>query len=142
MFAPRDDRGAMLPDPAPFRLVALDHLVLRVADPARMEAFYTGVLGCTVERRVPSIGLVQLRAGASLIDMVPMPAGAGPGRNLDHYCLRVEPFDGDAIRAHLRAAGIQAGATEQRHGAEGDGPSIYFDDPEGNTVEFKGPPPT
>ncbi|MBI3369685.1 MAG: VOC family protein [Burkholderiales bacterium] len=124
----------------PFRLVALDHLVLRVADMARMEAFYVGVLGCTVERRLASIGLLQLRAGASLIDMVPASGDAGKGRNLDHYCLRVDPFDGDAIRAHLRAAGVDAGATEQRYGAEGDGPSIYFDDPEGNTIEFKGPP--
>ncbi len=127
----------------------LDHLVLRVIDLERMLGFYRDVLGCTVERRVDSIGLVQLRAGAALIDLVPVDgtlgrAGGAPprreGRNLDHYCLRVEPFDEAAIRAHLAKHGVATGATAQRYGAEGEGPSIYLDDPEGNTIELKGPP--
>jgi glyoxylase I family protein len=68
-------------------------------------------------------------------------AGPGPqGRNLDHFCLRVEPFDESAIRAQLQQHGYDAGPVEQRYGAEGEGPSIYLDDPEGNTVELKGPP--
>lgn len=127
----------------------IDHLVLRVVDLDAMIAFYTGVLGCTLERRQDAIGLVQLRAGRSLVDLVPV-AGAlgrvggappGPqGRNLDHFCFRVEPFDEAAIRSHLQAAGIEAGATVPRYGAEGEGPSIYLVDPEGNTVELKGPP--
>jgi hypothetical protein len=29
---------------------------------------------------------------------------------------------------------------ESRNGAEGEGPSIYLHDPEGNMVELKGPP--
>ena len=127
----------------------LDHLVLRVVDLPAMLAFYGGVLGCTVERRVDTIGLVQLRAGRSLIDLVPVTGelgragGAAPGRegrNLDHFCLRVEPFDEAAIRAHLGAHGIAAGPLAQRYGAEGEGPSLYLQDPEGNTVELKGPP--
>jgi catechol 2,3-dioxygenase-like lactoylglutathione lyase family enzyme len=113
-----------------------------------MVAFYTGVLGCTVERRQASIGLVQLRAGRSLVDLVPVDgvlgrAGGAPpgreGRNLDHFCFRVEPFDEAAIRRDLDAAGIAAGETVMRFGAEGEGPSIYLSDPEGNTVELKGP---
>ena len=131
------------------RIRELDHLVLRIVDLPAMLDFYGGVLGCTVERRVDTIGLVQLRAGRSLIDLVPVTGelgragGAAPGRegrNLDHFCLRVEPFDEAAIRAHLRAHGIEAGPLAQRYGAEGDGPSLYLQDPEGNTVELKGPP--
>lgn len=127
----------------------LDHLVLRVADLARMLEFYCGALGCTVERRVDELGLVQLRAGRSLIDLVPVAGelgragGAAPGkegRNLEHFCLRVEPFDEDGIRRHLAAHGIEAGPLASRYGAEGAGPSLYVTDPEGNVVELKGPP--
>ena len=127
----------------------IDHLVLRVTDLDKMLAFYCGALGCAIERRQEAIGLVQLRAGRSLIDLVPVDGklgravGAAPGaegRNLDHFCLRVEPFDEAAIRSHLREHGVAAGKVESRYGAEGDGPSMYLNDPEGNVVELKGPP--
>jgi len=114
-----------------------------------MLGFYRDALGCSLERRQDAIGLIQLRAGRSLIDLVPVDSplgragGAAPGaqgRNLDHFCLRVEPFDEAAIRAHLAAHGVSAGALESRYGAEGEGPSLYIADPEGNVVELKGPP--
>lgn len=110
--------------------------------------FYCEALGCTVERRQDEIGLIQLRAGSALIDLVPVHGklgrvgGAAPGkegRNLDHFCLRIEPFDQTALRDHLARHGYEAGPVEQRFGAEGEGPSIYVTDPEGNVVEFKGP---
>jgi glyoxylase I family protein len=132
-----------------FRPIALDHLVLRVVDLQRMLRFYVDALGCTLERRQDHIGLVQLRAGSALIDLVPVDGplgragGAAPGRegrNLDHFCLRIEPFDEAAVRAQLARHGHEAGPLERRYGAEGEGPSIYLGDPEGNTVELKGPP--
>lgn len=131
------------------RIRELDHIVLRVVDLDRMTRFYCDVLGCAIERRQDEIGLVQLRAGRSLVDLVPVDGklgrigGAAPGaqgRNVDHFCFRVEPFDADAIRAALAAAGVEAGAVASRYGAEGEGPSIYLNDPEGNTIELKGPP--
>ena len=127
----------------------IDHIVLRVIQLDGMIRFYCDVLGCRIERRQDEIGLVQLRAGNALVDLVPVDGklgkmgGAAPGRegrNLDHVCFRVEPFDAAAIRAHLAAHGVRAGPVESRYGAEGEGPSIYLDDPEGNTVELKGPP--
>jgi glyoxylase I family protein len=132
-----------------FRLVAIDHLVLRVVDLGRMLRFYCDALGCTIEKRQDSIGLIQLRAGNSLIDLVPIDgklgsAGGAPpgkeGRNLDHFCLRVEPFDEVAICKQLARYGYASGPVERRYGAEGEGPSIYITDPEGNVVELKGPP--
>lgn len=131
------------------RIREIDHLVLRVADLDRMIRFYCEVLGCTVEKRQEELGLIQLRAGRSLVDLVPVDgklgrAGGAPpgaeGRNLDHFCFRVEPFDAAAIRARLEASGVKAGPVEARYGAEGYGPSIYVTDPEGNVVELKGPP--
>jgi glyoxylase I family protein len=126
----------------------IDHIVLRVVNLDAMMTFYTEVLGCAVERRQDEIGLVQLRAGHSLVDLVPvdgklgLAGGAPPGkeaRNVDHFCFRVEPFDADSIHRHLAIHGLEAGKVESRYGAEGEGPSIYLNDPEGNTVELKGP---
>lgn len=134
---------------AMIRIRDIDHLVLRIVDLERMLRFYVDVLGCAVERRQDDIGLLQLRAGRALIDLVPVQGplgragGAAPGkegRNLDHFCLRIEPFDEAAIRRHLHAHGVEAGATARRNGAEGEGPSIYLSDPEGNVIELKGPP--
>lgn len=133
----------------PLTLARIDHIVLRVIQLEPMLQFYCKVLGCRIERRQDEIGLVQLRAGASMVDLVPVDGklgrqgGAPPGaegRNLDHICFRVESFDAAAIAAHLAAAGIAAGNVESRYGAEGEGPSIYIQDPESNTIELKGPP--
>ncbi len=130
------------------RIRDIDHLVLRVADLEAMLRFYGDALGCAIERRSDALGLIQLRAGRSLIDLVPVDGelgragGAAPGpegRNMDHFCVRVEPFDEAAIRHELAAHGYAAGPVEQRYGAEGLGPSIYVTDPEGNVVELKGP---
>jgi len=138
-----------MPTPLPIIVRGIDHIVLRVVDLDAVIAFYGQVLGCHVERRQDEIGLVQLRAGSALIDLIPVDGklgrmgGAAPGsggRNLDHLCLRVEPFDEAALRRHLAAHGVTAGPAESRYGAEGEGPSIYLEDPEGNTVELKGPP--
>lgn len=135
--------------PAPITIRDIDHVVLRATDMARMQAFYCEVLGCTVEKVQDRIGLLQLRAGRCLIDLVDVDGelgrkgGAAPGRdghNMDHVCLRVEPFDADAIARHLRDHGVAAGEVVSRYGAEGDGPSLYITDPQGNTVELKGPP--
>ena len=128
------------------RLLGIDHVVLRVADPAAMERFYIEVLGCTVERRQDEIGLVQLRAGAQLIDLVDLAGrlgragGAGPGvegRNMDHLCLRVIDFDVDTVRAHLEAHGVAVGDIGPRHGATGEAVSLYLSDPEGNGLELR-----
>ena len=134
---------------APFRFLHLDHVVLRVRDRVAVLRFYCDVLGCTVDKVQEELGLWQLRAGSSLIDIVPVDGklgregGAAPGpegRNLDHFCLRIAPFDAPAILAHLRSRGVQATEPASRYGADGDGPSIYVTDPEANVVELKGPP--
>ena len=124
-----------------FRIKHLDHVVVYVTDMDRAIRFYTEVLGCVPERQAESIGLVQLRAGASLIDLLPpKPEATIGGRNMDHLAIRIEPFDEPSLRAHLTRHGIEAGEVVSRYGAEGPGPSLYIDDPDGNTIELKGPP--
>ena len=127
----------------------IDHVVLRVRDVGASKRFDCDALGCTVERESEALGLHQLRAGASLIDLVPIAGplgklgGAGPGaegRNVDHVALSLAHFDEAALRAHLVAHGIEPGDVAERYGAEGMGPSLYIRDPDGNVVELKGPP--
>ena len=134
---------------APFRLKALDHVVLRVVDLDRARAFYGDVLGCAFEKWQEKFGLLQLRAGTSLIDLIAIDGPLGKaggaaagreGRNVDHFCLAIDPFEEGAIRAHLAAHGVECGEAVPRYGAEGVGPSLYITDPDGNVVELKGPP--
>jgi glyoxylase I family protein len=129
-----------------FKVRAIDHVVLRVVDLERMIDFYSRVLGCQVEWRRPDLGLVHLRAGSAMIDLVPVAGRLGQlggpppgkeGRNLDHVCLRVEPFDADAIVAHLQAHGARVGEIRPRFGAQGEGVSVYVYDPEDNLIELK-----
>ena len=128
--------------------LGLDHVVLRIADLERSLAFYCDILGCALDRRRDDLGLYHLRAGQAQIDLVTLAGelgqkGGGPaqpaGRNMDHFCLRMEPFDGPALKKYLRGHGLEPGEIMQRLGAEGEGPSLYIQDPDGNTVELKGP---
>jgi catechol 2,3-dioxygenase-like lactoylglutathione lyase family enzyme len=132
----------------PFAVKQIDHVVLRIRDLDRSLAFYCDVVGATIDKRQDAIGLVQLRVGTSLIDLVPLDGllgkrgGAAPGpeaRNVDHFALQVAPFDDAQIRAHLARHGVEIVEFGERYGAEGFGPSIYVLDPDGNVVEFKGP---
>ena len=132
----------------PIAVTGFDHIVLRVRDKEAMLGFYLGVLGLSLDRDRPDLGLTHVRAGPQMIDLVTLDGplgrlgGAAPGRegrNLDHFALQVRPFDEAAIRAHLAAHGVAIVEEGPRYGADGDGFSLYVRDPEGNTVELKGP---
>lgn len=126
--------------PMTFHVERIDHVVLRVRDLQAMVRFYEQALGFKVERTLDRINLVQMRAGASMLDLVlgDRPA-TGANGNMDHLAFRIAPFDRDAIAAKLKPLGVMLGETVQRYGAEGTGPSVYFNDPEGNQIELKGP---
>jgi catechol 2,3-dioxygenase-like lactoylglutathione lyase family enzyme len=132
----------------PIAVSGFDHIVLRIRDKQAMLGFYRDVLGLSVDRDRPELGLTHVRAGPQMIDLVTVDGrlgrmgGAAPGpegRNLDHFALQVRPFDEAAIRAHLAAHGVEVVEEGQRYGADGDGFSLYVRDPEGNVVELKGP---
>jgi catechol 2,3-dioxygenase-like lactoylglutathione lyase family enzyme len=117
-------------------ICGIDHVVLRVQDVERMRKFYCDVLGAEHVAWRPQFKMSHLRIGNAMIDLV---IGERNGTNMDHFCLRVEPFDRDSIVAHLKQHGVSVGDIRNRFGAEGNGISIYLTDPEGNTVELKGP---
>src|SRR5262252_4792281 len=122
-----DDLKTVADTRSALRVKGLDHVVLRVADMDRAIAFYAQVLGLNIERRLPEI------------DLVPRTEDEDEGRNMDHYAVRIDEMDVPAITAHLKRHGIDPGEVRRRYGAEGYGSSIYITDPDGNTVELKGP---
>lgn len=126
-----------------FHVERIDHVVLRVRNLDGMVRFYEQALGFKVERTIDRLKLVQMRAGASMLDLIehdrPPNLPNDAGGNMDHLAFRVEPFDRDAIAARLEPLGATVGEAVQRYGAEGTGPSVYFHDPEGNQIELKGP---
>lgn len=126
----------------PFRVGELDHVVLRCVNQRRALEFHTGILGLTEERRIEKIGLIQLRAGQSMLDLVPAEKLAADGRNVDHFCLGVEIENFEALLSYLRERGVEmVGEPGTRYGARGMGRSVYVRDPEGNVVELKQMPP-
>lgn len=133
--------------PNPINIVLIDHVVIRVRDLDRMVAFYSEVLGCRLEKGPGELGLAQLRAGNSLIDLLDSAGRLGreggdppnhEAPNMDHVCLQVSPWDEQRITTHLQRHGVEFGEVASRYGAGGKGPSIYLSDPEGNRVELKG----
>lgn len=128
-------------------ITGLDHIVLRTAQMEQMLHFYSTVLGCPIERELaPEFGLVQLRAGTALIDLVAVDSelgrlGGGPptkgNNNMDHFCLQISTQPEEDISRYLASHGVQTGAFERRYGAQGFGNSIYMTDPDGNTVELR-----
>jgi catechol 2,3-dioxygenase-like lactoylglutathione lyase family enzyme len=129
------------------RVRKIDHLVLRSDNVAELVRFYREVLGCEVERELPpEVGLIQLRAGDALIDIVAVdselgrPGGGPPGRlgnNLDHFCLELEAVSEGELRDWLEGRGLDCGPFQTRYGAGGFGHSIYIKDPDGNTIELR-----
>ena len=122
------------------RIAEIDHVVFRCRDQAKMLDFYTKVMGLAEERRIAQIGLIQLRAGRSMIDLVPIGGDESRdgGRNVDHVCLGIETTDMPTLADHLKASGVEVmGDPATRYGAHGMGLSIYVRDPEGNILELK-----
>jgi glyoxylase I family protein len=131
------------------QVLGIDHVVLRVVDRERALGFYCGVLGLSIEREQPELGLTQLRAGRSLIDLITFDGVLGrrqkgpcaaPGARVDHIALEVAALDATAVQAHLGRHGVDVIEAGSRYGARGEGLSFYVHDPDGNKIELKGPP--
>ena len=97
----------------PFIIHGIDHIVLRVRELPRSLAFYCELLGCTIEREQPQLGLTQLRAGSSLIDLVTLDRAAEQvaiererARQLPHAQHDVvDPVDDERALGHVCGRG-------------------------------------
>jgi glyoxylase I family protein len=127
---------------SPLMVVELDHVVLRCRQQDRTLDFYSRVLGLKEERRIGQLGLIQLRAGASMVDLIPtVEPRVDTGTNVDHFCLGIETDDLGSVISYLRSNSVEIlGEPAMRYGARGMGNSIYVRDPEGNIIELKQTP--
>lgn len=128
------------------RLAGIDHLLLIVPGMNRAETFYTEVIGCEVEQRLPEYGMMVLQAGASWIELVDVDVDAGnwartdgPGRNVDHFCLRTDHWDETEMRDHLARHDVVIFEEALHSDADGTSLSFYIRDPFGNAIELKRP---
>ncbi|WP_062269012.1 VOC family protein [Endozoicomonas arenosclerae] len=129
------------------KILGIDHVVLRTDRLEAMLDFYCNLLGCTVERQTSEeTGLYQLRAGNALIDLVTVTGAIGraggeapgaTGRNMDHFCLLIEKMSEQSLVDYLVSKGVDAGEMKKRYGSQGQGLSLYINDPDGNAVELK-----
>ena len=134
----------------PLPLTGIDHVVMLVGDMERATAFYTDVIGCSVDNDLPQYGMRQLRAGAALIDLVDIGSDEGAwarpevagGRNIDHVALGLGPTDPETVRRHLTGHNVPIMEEGERTGALGDTLSFYIRDPDGNQIELSFPPET
>ncbi len=131
----------------PFTLAGLDHVVFIVDDMAKAVSWYEDVLGAVIGYTYPQLGMEQMWVGTELIvlwditnpgakDAIPPVKG---GRNVDHVCIALSPFDKQAMRDHLAAHGVEIEREAFHGGARGMGNSFYVRDPFGNKLELKGP---
>jgi glyoxylase I family protein len=128
----------------PFTLKGIEHVLLLVRGMDEALAFYSGVLGARLETRLPEYGMAELQAGDSHIDLVDIAATEGAwaqppvagGRNVDHFALRLNPCDEEALRAHLVKHGIEVVEERVDENPQGKTLSLYVRDPSGNTVEL------
>ena len=127
------------------KITEMDHIVLKVRDMDASLSFYHEVLGLKVERleeyRAGKVGFPSVRLNQDTIidlssspDMPPLEQKA---RNMDHFCMVVEPMDLDSLVADCDARGIQILQKGQRWGAHGMATSIYIQDPDSNTIELR-----
>ena len=120
-----------------FKIVGLDHIVLRTSKKIQMLQFYCDILGSAIEKQQPEINLTQVRIGENLIDLVEVNKPiAKQDRNLEHFCLRINPFDYESLKNHFQAHDVAVHRYGERYGAQGYGWSFYIFDPEGNEVEL------
>ena len=130
----------------PFIHRKLDHVVLRCKSVKTMVNWYIDVLGAAPEWLDRFDGTFShIRVGDSLIDLISYDCAVAFAKGtpatdtsaLDHIALWCDDFELDDAKAWLAKHDVPILNSGTRYGADGNGFSIYVNDPEGNVVELK-----
>ena len=119
------------------RVTGFDHVVVVCSDVEASLGFYAGVLGLEAQDvdawRGGKAFFPSVRVSTStIIDLLP---GQPDGRNVDHFCLVIEPTDLHELATHEDLNVVEGPV--QRGGAHGTGWSLYVTDPDGHLIELK-----
>jgi glyoxylase I family protein len=127
----------------------MDHIVLNANDVELLIGFYTQVIGLRPDRLdlyhqgkapFPSVRIND----STIIDIFPKSmweefSDLAVGRpNLHHFCIALSKDHWNNLQLRLAASSVAIfRGPEKVWGAHGDGISVFFHDPEGNTIEAK-----
>ena len=121
------------------KVQSLGHVVLKVTDLARSERFYNGILDMTVCARLDEQGMKMTffslgnHHDLALAEVSGEPAAGERAAGLDHvaFCIGTTLEVLKAANSELEEAGISVNPEDHEVTK-----SLYFDDPDGNTVEL------
>jgi catechol 2,3-dioxygenase-like lactoylglutathione lyase family enzyme len=123
------------------RIAGLDHVIIGVSDWEVSTAFYRDVLGAEVVDTGPArvayrFGDTQLNVHGPGVDLSDNVARVPVRPGNSDLCFRWTGTVAEAV-AHLRSHGVspETGPVD-RHGAQGQGTSVYFRDPDGALLEL------
>jgi catechol 2,3-dioxygenase len=120
------------------KIQSLGHVVIKVRDQKRAEAFYNGLLGMPIAARLPALSMTFFTLGnhhdfaiKAVGDDAPDAPADSPG--LFHVAFKIGSHI-DQLRAaklYLEATGLTVDAYDHEVAK-----SIYFSDPDGNMIEL------
>lgn len=119
-----------------FKVTGIDHLVLRSNNIEKMVNFYVNILGFSIEKINEDIGITHFRMGDHLLDLLKVTEKPSKEKNLEHFCLRILPFDYESLKHYFQQHNIELLRYGKRYSAQGMGDSFYIKDPDGNEIEF------
>jgi len=141
------------PEPAPGKgLIAardFSHFTLMVADAQRSRDFYQSVFGLRIQAYQGAAPVLGVGARGQFLAL----AGSAAAPNIGHACLNMEGFDPDKVLRTLFDFGVKPRGDnrgpvgplksyvtmrmEDRGGARGGTPELYFTDPDGILMQLQ-----
>ncbi len=121
-------------------MVTLDHIILRVRDPAASARFYQDVLGFLLDGNAGPFELVRVNESLTL-DLM-----REPPQDLMHLAFCLDRASFDAVHTRLCERSIAFGSTpfgrsggplSKSLGARGMADAWYFYDPDGHNLEVR-----
>jgi catechol 2,3-dioxygenase-like lactoylglutathione lyase family enzyme len=122
-------------------MATIDHIIVNVNDVDASVAFYTHILGFTLEGKDGPFTLIQVSPDFQLL--------LHPRRTdgFEHYAFAMSRAEFEEVTTRIKAAGIPYGPSfntvgsntgiGHERGAQGMAPTLYFSDPNNHLLEIR-----